>query len=56
MNEIPSMAISSHHMEQESEEEVHVPFAFVDVNVSQGLFMLFTTLNSLTIFLAWWNK
>jgi hypothetical protein len=44
------MTISSQHMEQESEEEVHVPFTFVDVNVSQVLLMLFTTLNSLTFF------
>jgi hypothetical protein len=30
------------HTEEESEEEVHVPFTFVDVNVSQELLMLFT--------------
>jgi hypothetical protein len=30
------------HMEQDSEEEMHIPFTFVDVNVSQELFVLFT--------------
>jgi hypothetical protein len=49
-NRLPSMTILSQHMEEENEEEVHVPFTFVDVNVSQALLMLFTTLNSLTFF------
>jgi hypothetical protein len=49
-NRLPSMTILYQHMEEENEEEVHVPFTFVDVNVSQALLMLFTTLNSLTFF------
>jgi hypothetical protein len=38
---LPSTTFSSQlsHMEQDSEEEMHIPFTFVDVNVSQELFM-----------------
>jgi Asp-tRNA(Asn)/Glu-tRNA(Gln) amidotransferase B subunit len=56
---LSTTTISSHliHMEQDSEEEVHVPFTFVDVNVSHTPYVVYLlNISEFSFFLIWGHK